>query len=112
MPGFLNGESRMYRDFAMVDTHDKKFTWQITFADAMHSFRSAVFAWAQTIRTFTATRKYSGKKKKQVPRDTLERFDKLVTFSGGGLTFGLTPQFKQAITHADAAAAARTKKRT
>ena len=39
-----------YRDFAMVDTHDKKFTWQITFADAMHSFRSAVFAWAQTIR--------------------------------------------------------------
>ena len=101
-----------YRDFAMVDTHDKKFTWQITFADAMHSFRGAVFTWAQTIRVFTATRKYSGKKKKQVPRDTLERFDKLVTFSGGGLTFGLTPQFKQAITHADAAAAAVTKKRT
>ena len=101
-----------YRDFAMVDTHDKKFTWQITFADAMHSFRSAVFAWAQTIRVFTATRKYSGKKKKQVPRDTLERFNKLVTFSGGGLTFGLTPQFKQAITQADAAAAARTKKGT
>ena len=76
----------------------------------MHSFRSAVFAWAQTIRIFTAARRYSGKKKKQVPLDTLQRFDKLVTFSGGGLTFGLTPQFKQAIASADAAAAAVAKK--
>ena len=93
-----------YRDFAMVDTHDKKFTWQLTFADAMHSFRSAVFAWAQTIRVFTAVRRYSGSKKKQVPRDTLRRFEKLVTFSDTGTTFTLTPQFQQAITHANAAA--------
>ena len=99
-----------YRDFAMVDTHDKKFTWQLTFADAMHSFRSAVFTWAQTIRIFTAARRYSGKKKKQVPLETLQRFDKLVTFSKGGLSFGLTPQFQQAITSANAAAAARAKK--
>ena len=99
-----------YRDFAMVDTHDKKFTWQLTFADAMHSFRSAVFTWAQTIRIFTAARRFSGKKKKQVPLDTLQRFDKLVTFSGGGLTFTLTPQFLQAIANANAAAAAMAKK--
>ena len=100
-----------YRDFAMVDTHDKKFTWQRTFADAMHSFRSAVLAWAQTIRIFTAVRRYSNKKKKNVPLDTLNRFNTLVTFSDAGLYFKLTPQFQQAITRADADAAAQTRRR-
>ena len=100
-----------YRDFAMVDTHDKRFTWQRTFADAMHSFRSAVFAWAQTIRIFTVLRRYSNKKKKNVPLDTLNSFNTLVTFSDAGLSFKLTPQFQQAITRAHTDAAAQTKGR-
>jgi hypothetical protein len=83
--------NRFYRDFAMVDTHDKKFTWQRTFADAMRSFRSAVFTWAQTIRIFTAVRRYSNKKKRNVPLDTLNRFNTLVTFSDAGLSFKLRP---------------------
>jgi hypothetical protein len=93
-----------YRDFAMVDTHDKSFIWQHTFADAMHSYRSAVFAWAQSVRVFTTLRMYTPQKK-QVSRDTLERFSKLVSFSGRGLTFTLTPAFKSAIAQAEAAAA-------
>ena len=31
----------IYRDFAMVDTHDRTLIWQHTFMDAMHSFRNA-----------------------------------------------------------------------
>ena len=100
-----------YRDFAMVDTHDKTFTWQLTFADTVHSFRNAVYRWAETIRIFTAVRRYSNKKKKNVPLDTLNRFNTLVTFSDAGLYFKLTPQFQQAITRADADAAAQTRRR-
>ena len=77
----------------------------------MHSFRSAVFAWAQTVSIFTAVRRYSNKKKKNVPLDTLNRFNTLVTFSDAGLSFKLTPQFQQAITRADADAAAQTRRR-
>ena len=95
-----------YRDFAMVDTHDRAFTWELTFADAMHSFRSAVFAWAQSIRVFTTVRRHTSQKKK-VPSATLTQFDKLVTFSDHGYTFALTPAFQHAITRADAAAAAK-----
>ena len=100
-----------YRDFTMVDTHDKTFTWQLTFADTVHSFRNAVYTWAETIRIFTAVRRYSNKKKKKVPLDTLTRFNKLVTFSDAGLYFRLTPQFQQAIARADADAAARARRR-
>ena len=97
-----------YRDFAMVDTHDRAFMWERTFADAMHSFRNAVLAWAQSIRVFTAIRRYTNQKKK-VPTATLEQFKKLVTFEGHGTTFALTPEFKRAIAQAAAAAAAKAK---
>ena len=97
--------NRFYRDFAMVDTHDRYFLWERTFADSMHSFRNAVLAWAQSIRIFTANRRYT-KQKKQVSQDTLTQFNKLVTFSDEGLTFTLTPAFQHAITQAEAAATA------
>jgi hypothetical protein len=72
----------------------------------MHSFRSAVFAWAQSIRVFTTVRRHTSQKKK-VPSATLTQFDKLVTFSDHGYTFALTPAFQNAISRADAAAAAK-----
>ena len=95
-----------YRDFAMVDTHDRAFTWELTFADAMHSFRSAVFAWAQSIRVFTTIRRHTNQKK-QVPSATLQQFYKLVTFTDHGYTFALTPTFRHAIAAAERAAAAK-----
>ena len=94
-----------YRDFAMVDTHDRYFMWERTFADAVHSFRNAVLAWAQSIRIFTTHRRYTSQKK-QVSQNTLTQFSKLVTFSDEGYTFKLTPAFQHAITQADAAATA------
>ena len=97
--------NRFYRDFAMVDTHDRYFMWERTFAEAMYSFRSAVLAWAQSIRVFTANRRYTNQKR-QVSQDTLTQFNKLVTFSDEGCTFTLTPAFQHAITQAEAAAAA------
>ena len=96
-----------YRDFAMVDTHDRAFTWELTFADALHSFRRAVLAWAQTIRVFTTIRRHTSQKK-QVPAETLRKFEKLVIFSDMGYTFTLTPAFTHAIAQAEAAAAAKS----
>ena len=93
-----------YRDFAMVDTHDRAFTWERTFMDAMHSYRRAVLAWAQSIRVFTTVRRYTNQKKR-VSEDTLRKFDKLVTFSDYGTTFMLTPGFKHEIVKAEKAAA-------
>ena len=105
--------NRFYRDFAMVDTHDHHFEWERTFADAMHSFRDAVLAWAQSIRIFTTHRRYTNRKKR-VSQNTLTQFSKLVTFSDEGYTFTLTPAFQHAITQADttAAAAEATRART
>ena len=99
--------NHFYRDFAMVDTHDRKFIWERTFADTMHSYRNAVLAWAQSIRVFTTTRKHTAQKKR-VPKDTLEALSKLVNFDDHGLTYALTPAFKAAIAHAETRAAAKT----
>ena len=95
-----------YRDFAMVDTHDRAFMWERTFANTMHNFRSAVLAWAQSIRVFTTLRQHTNRKKR-VAEDTLKKFTTLVTFSDEGYTFALTPAFKQAIARAEAAVKAR-----
>ena len=94
-----------YRDFAMVDTHDKAFQWKKTFHDTLLGFRSAVLAWAQTIRIFTANRMYAAQKKKQVPQDTLKMFPTLVEFEDRGLAFTLTQPFTNAIDSARTAAA-------
>ena len=72
----------------------------------MHSFRSAVLAWAQSIRVFTTLRRHTNRKKR-VAEDTLKKFTTLVTFSDEGYTFALTPAFKQAIARAEAAVQAR-----
>ena len=93
-----------YRDFAMVDTHHKPFDWQKTFNRAMLSYQSAVHAWAESIKIFTTHRRYT-KQTRQVPEDTLHRFPKLVTFTGNGLAYHLTSEFKKAV-H-DAAEAAK-----
>jgi hypothetical protein len=79
-------------------------TWERTFMDAMHSYRRAVLAWAQSIRVFTTVRQYTNQKKR-VPTDTLEKFNKLVTFSDHGTAFTLTPGFKREIVKAEQAAA-------
>ena len=89
----------------MVDTHDRRFVWQTTFADTLHSFRNATLAWAQGIRIFTTNRRHSHSKKKQVAEATLKMFPKLVTFTDHGYSFTLTPAFQQAIARAEAAAA-------
>ena len=93
-----------YRDFAMVDTHHKPFDWQRTFNGAMLSYQRAVFAWAESIKVFTTHRRYT-RQTRQVPEDTLHKFPKLVTFTGNGLAYHLTSEFKKAV-H-DAAEAAK-----
>ena len=93
-----------YRDFAMVDTHHKPFDWQKTFNRAMLSYQGAVHAWAESIKIFTTHRMHT-KQTRQVPEDTLHRFPKLVTFTGNGLAYHLTSEFKKAV-H-DAAEAAK-----
>ena len=99
-----------YRDFAMVDTHNRAFTWERTFMDTMHSYRRAVLAWAQSIRVFTTIRRHTNQKKR-VSEDTLKKFNKLVTFSDYGTTFALTPEFQHEITKAEKAAEDKTSRR-
>ena len=85
-----------YKDFAMVDTHHKPFDWRKTFNGAMFSYQRAVFAWAESIKVFTTHRRYT-RQTRQVPEDTLHRFPKLVTFTGNGLAYHLTSEFKKAV---------------
>ena len=95
-----------YRDFAMVDTHGKAFIWELTFRGAVQNYRSAVLAWAETIKIFTTWRMYT-KLKRQVPEETFKKIPKLVTFMDRGFTYHLTAKFKKAISDATAAAEKR-----
>ena len=89
-----------YRDFALVDTHDAKFTWQTTFYHTMRNFRNAVLAYGESIKSFLANRAYT-KQKKRVPEDALTRFKTLITFTGQGTSFALTAAFQAAIDAAE-----------
>ena len=84
-----------YRDFAMVDTHDKPFIWQRTFDCTMQGFKRAVLAYAQTIKTFHANRLNTGLPSSP-PEETLKRFTKLVSFDAKGASFRLTSTFVSA----------------
>ena len=75
--------NHFYRDFAMVDTHDKKFVWQSTLNRAMKGFRNAVLAYGESIKSFLANRTHT-KQKKRVPDEALTCFDKLITFTREG----------------------------
>ena len=97
--------NRFYRDFAMVDTHAKAWKWEATFNRAMKGYRDAVHAWAQEIKVFSTNRMYTAQKK-QVARDTLQRFETLIHFQDSGFTFRLTSAFLQAIKNAEDAAEA------
>ena len=44
--------NHFYRDFAMVDTHDKTFVWQSTLNRTMQGFRNAVLAYGESIKSF------------------------------------------------------------
>ena len=89
-----------YRDFALVDTHDAKFTWQTTFCHTMRNFRNAVLAYGESIKSFLANRAYT-EQKKRVPEDALTRFKTLITFTGQGTSFALTAAFQAAIDAAE-----------
>ena len=89
-----------YRDFAMVDTHNIKFTWQYTYNRTIQSYRNAVLTYAYSIKKFIANRKYT-KQKKRVPLTALTQYNKLIDFSGGGMNFDLTTKFKSKIEQAN-----------
>ncbi len=97
--------NHFYRDFAMVDTHAKIWTWEVTFNRAMQGYRDAVLTWAQELKVFSTNRMYTAQKK-QVARDTLQQFETLIHFQDSGFTFRLTPAFLQAIKNAEDAAEA------
>ena len=88
--------NHFYRDFAMVDTHDKAFVWQNTLNRTMQGFRNAVLAYGESIKSFLANRTHTAQKK-QVPDEALTIFSKLITFQGGGRQYNLTPAFQDAI---------------
>lgn len=92
-----------YRDFAMVDTHNKHLNWKKTFELAMTTYHRAVLRWATAIRIFHATRQHTSRKK-NVAKATLHQFPTLVTFNDN-YTFTLTAEFRAAITDAKTAAA-------
>ena len=94
-----------YRDFAMVDTHNKHFNWKKTFDHAMTTYHRAVLRWATSIRIFHATRQHTSRKK-DVAQATLHQFPTLITFNDN-YTFTLTADFRAAINDAKTAAAPR-----
>jgi hypothetical protein len=93
-----------YRDFAMVDTHDKPFIWQRTFDRTMQGFKRAVLAYAQTIKTFHANRLNTGLPSSP-PEETLKRFTKLVSFESRGASFQLADKLVSATENAAKAVA-------
>ena len=56
--------NHFYRDFAMVDTHDKASVWQYTLNRAMQGFRNAVLAYGESIKSFLANRTHTAQKSK------------------------------------------------
>ena len=92
-----------YRDFAMVDTHNKNFNWKVTFNHAMTTFHRAVLRWATSIRIFHTWRQHTSRKK-NVAQATLHQFPTLITFNDK-YTFTLTADFRAAISDATTAAA-------
>ena len=92
-----------YRDFAMVDTHNKPFNWKKTFKRAMTTYRQAILRWATSIRIFRAWRQNTSRTK-NVPLETLRLFPTLVTFNNN-YGFTLTATLRAAIKYAETAAA-------
>ena len=94
-----------YRDFAMVDTHNKPFNWKKTFKHAMTTYRQAILRWATSIRIFRAWRQHTSRKK-HVAQTTLHQFPTLATFDDN-YNFTLTANFRATIDDAQTAAATR-----
>ena len=61
-----------YHDFANVDIKASRFVWQVTFREAVLSFRSAVLRYAVGLRQLHATRRFTNHKKMQAPKEAYD----------------------------------------
>jgi len=87
-----------YHDFANVDVKEAKFHWQMTYCDAVESFRNAVHRYGMRLKILYNTRHHSTLNG-IAPKEARERYPNLITIGEFG-DATLTSGFKRAIVEA------------
>ena len=94
--------NHFYHDFANVDLKEAAFHWQLTYNNAVKSFRDAVLRYAKRIQLLYNTRLHTNLQG-VVPEDARKRYPKLISISIEG-DFALTNPFQTTIDAAQKAA--------
>ena len=66
-----------YHDFANVDIKKTRFIWQVTYREALLSFRNALLRYAVKLRQLHATRKYTSQTD-QAPEEAYNRYPEVI----------------------------------
>ena len=87
-----------YHDFSNVDVKDAEFHWQITYCDAVESFRNAVLRYGRRLKILYNARKYSTLQGK-APKEAREKYPQLIAIddcSNASLTGEFTRDIAEA----------------
>jgi hypothetical protein len=84
-----------YHDFSNVDVKNGHFVWQVTFREAIYSFRSAVLRYAVGLRQLHHTRIYTDLTNR-APREAYDRYHEVIHIEPAG-QHTLTDTFQRAI---------------
>ena len=84
-----------YHDFSNVDVKNGRFIWQVTFREAIYSFRNAVLRYAVRLRQLHYTRIYTNLTN-QAPQEAYDRYPEVVHIEPAG-KHKLTDAFQKAI---------------
>ena len=87
-----------YHDFANVDVKQGKFIWQVTYREALLSFRGAAMRYATKLKRLNATRKYTSRTS-VAPEEAYSKYKQIINIQRNG-TSSISPAFQQAINNA------------
>ena len=76
-----------------------RFVWQVTYREALLSFRSALLRYAVKLRQLYATRKYTSSTN-QAPAEAYTRYPEVIRIRNPEGNHALTPSFQQEIDRA------------
>ena len=93
---------QFYHDFSNVDLKHTHFTWQLTFYNAILSFRDAVLRYAVRLHRLHTSRAHTTLTD-TAPQDTYTKFNNIITIDKSG-THKLSDEFENAIAQAKAQA--------
>ena len=84
-----------YHDFSNVDVNNGRFVWQVTYREAVYSFRSAVLRYAVRLRQLHHTRIYTNLTSR-APQGAYDRYPEIIQINPTR-THKLTDTFQNAI---------------